>query len=226
MESWDHAIDELRQEYLLETPAQIASLRGLIASLRVEPSERELLLELRRGFHGFAGSGTTYGYPEATALGRTAESRCLRALDAGHATTEDLVECARLLDAIERCLAAAPARNEDKAEKAPEEPFTEEPLDALIVDDDESVARILATKLSIEGFLVRTAGTVAAARARLDERLPDVLVADVMLPDGMGYEIVEALRKLPGGDQSVVLVVSVRTAFVDKVEAIHSGADA
>ncbi len=55
MESWDDAIDELRQEYLLEAPGQIAGIRGLLAQLRVEPGDKDLLTELRRGFHGFAG---------------------------------------------------------------------------------------------------------------------------------------------------------------------------
>ena len=114
---------------------------------------RIVLTELRRGFHGFAGSGTTYGYPDVTNFGRSAESRCLRALENEQAAPEDFGEWGRLLDAIEASLAAPPAPHEETNENAPGEPSAEDPLDALIVDDDEAVARLLATRLSLEGLL-------------------------------------------------------------------------
>jgi len=55
--------------------------------------------------------------------------------------------------------------------------------------------------------------------------LPDALIVDVLLPDGSGFELVERVRALPGGDRPVVLVISVLAELVDKVEAILCGAD-
>jgi putative two-component system response regulator len=76
----------------------------------------------------------------------------------------------------------------------------------LIVDDDESVARLLAVILETEGYRCDSAGTVAGARARLAEAPFDVLVCDVRLPDGSGLDLVE--EAIAGEAQMAALVVS------------------
>jgi DNA-binding response OmpR family regulator len=46
------------------------------------------------------------------------------------------------------------------------------------------------------------------------------------LPDGDAYELVERIRTMPGGDEMAIIIVSKQTGFLDKVRAIHCGADA
>jgi len=106
-------------------------------------------------------------------------------------------------------------------------PAAEAPsADVLVVDDDEIVRGLLSSVLAGQGYAVRTAATVDQARAELAARLPDVAVVDVLLPDGTGFELIQFLRGLPGGESPGVVVVSARAAFGDRVEAIHCGADA
>ena len=51
------------------------------------------------------------------------------------------------------------------------------------------------------------------------------MIIDVRLPDGSGYNVVEYLRRLPGGEIPAVLMISALSSFTDKVESISSGAD-
>jgi putative two-component system response regulator len=61
----------------------------------------------------------------------------------------------------------------------------------LIVDDDPSIALLLAHVLGAEGYRCIRAGAVAEARARLAEGPFDVILCDVGLPDGSGLDLVE-----------------------------------
>jgi DNA-binding NarL/FixJ family response regulator len=68
----------------------------------------------------------------------------------------------------------------------------------LVVEDDESVRRVLTRGLKPHGD-VESVGTFAAARLSLRARKYDALVVDVKLPDGDGLDLIEiARRKAPG----------------------------
>ena len=64
----------------------------------------------------------------------------------------------------------------------------------LVVEDDKSIAELISWILSDAGFVVYTASTVAAAMERFEEIHPDLVVADLILPDGLGSELVLMLR--------------------------------
>lgn len=67
-------------------------------------------------------------------------------------------------------------------------------LCVLVVDDQKDTARMLRLYIGNAGHSVHTAGTKAAA-LELAGRIPfDILVADVQLPDGSGYELLAELR--------------------------------
>ncbi|HEX8255868.1 MAG TPA: ATP-binding protein [Thermoanaerobaculia bacterium] len=64
----------------------------------------------------------------------------------------------------------------------------------LVVEDDPAAAHTLRTLLERAGADVRVAGTVAAALESLRERLPDVLISDVAMPDEDGLALIRAIR--------------------------------
>ncbi len=59
----------------------------------------------------------------------------------------------------------------------------------LIVDDDVDSAMALKHIIAKEGFVVAAAANLAQARAEIEKRMPDVILTDLMLPDGKGLEI-------------------------------------
>jgi signal transduction histidine kinase/DNA-binding NarL/FixJ family response regulator len=64
----------------------------------------------------------------------------------------------------------------------------------LVVEDDPAAAHTLCTLLERAGADVRTTGTVAAALESLRQRIPDVLISDVAMPDEDGLALIRAIR--------------------------------
>jgi two-component system, NtrC family, response regulator AtoC len=95
---------------------------------------------------------------------------------------------------------------------------------SVLVVDDERIFRLLAEEaLASEGFEVRTAGSLARARAELDKASPDLMILDRRLPDGDGIDL---LRELTASAELTALVIVV-TAYGDvgnAVEALRAGA--
>jgi CheY-like chemotaxis protein len=97
-------------------------------------------------------------------------------------------------------------------------PFRTEPVmaqaelwrrSALIVEDDDVVARLLQFILQTEGYVVTRVADGAAARALIAAELPpDVVTLDGLLPDTTGRELLELMRANPEWKQVPVLVLT------------------
>jgi DNA-binding NtrC family response regulator len=70
------------------------------------------------------------------------------------------------------------------------------PARVLLVEDDQAVAQLCATMLTFEGFLVARASTVREAVDSLRNAPPDVIIADVRLPDGRFSAIASAIAEI------------------------------
>ena len=68
-------------------------------------------------------------------------------------------------------------------------------INILLVEDHPDSARALTQLLSKQGYVVQTAGTVASALKAVAERPFDVLICDIGLPDGTGFQLMETVRK-------------------------------
>ena len=67
---------------------------------------------------------------------------------------------------------------------------------ALVVDDDLDSAETLALLIADEGFTVATAGNLRDARRQIALQEPDVVLADIVLPDGSGMDLVDDAKLL------------------------------
>ena len=92
----------------------------------------------------------------------------------------------------------------------------------LVVDDDPAMRRTLSINLRARDYDVETAGDGRSALQVVDERMPDVILLDLGLPDLDGVSVLTQLRSFT---QVPVIVVSARTESDDKVEALDLGAD-
>ncbi len=92
----------------------------------------------------------------------------------------------------------------------------------LIVDDDPSIRMVVTEALRRDGHDVRTAATVAEQVSMLEQFVPDVLITDVMLPDGNGLDLVPSiLKKRP---DLPVIVLSAQNTLTTAVRATEQGA--
>lgn len=92
----------------------------------------------------------------------------------------------------------------------------------LVVDDDPAMRRTLSINLRARDYEVETAGDGRSALQVVDERMPDLVLLDLGLPDLDGVAVLTQLRSFT---QVPVIVVSARTESDDKVEALDLGAD-
>ena len=92
---------------------------------------------------------------------------------------------------------------------------------ALIVDDDTDTRDFLSEVARAEGFSVAAADTLRSARAQLTRRHPDVLLADLQLPDGNGMELIDDLDR---AIETEIIVVTGHASVGTAVEALRAGA--
>jgi len=94
---------------------------------------------------------------------------------------------------------------------------------ALVIEDHPRIALLLRRGLGEEGFVVDVAQTAGDGVSRGTEYDYDVIVLDLMLPDGDG---VDALRRLRERERwSPVLILTARDAVEDRVRGLDAGAD-
>src|SRR5579863_6380250 len=97
------------------------------------------------------------------------------------------------------------------------------PIRVLVVDDEPSLAELLASVLRYEGWEIRTAGDGGSAVRAAREFRPDAVVLDIMLPDFDGLEVLRRVRaELP---HVCVLFLTARDAVEDRVAGITAGGD-
>ena len=95
----------------------------------------------------------------------------------------------------------------------------------LVVDDDAFIARLLEIELSAAGYDVRTAGSGDRALELAFERCPDLIVADVMMPNMDGFELTRQLRMDERTAGTKVILLTARGLSADRLEGVAVGAD-
>lgn len=93
----------------------------------------------------------------------------------------------------------------------------------VIVEDEALFARAVSKRLLREGYEVRVANTLADARTLMTERLPELILLDIRLPDGSGLEYLQSLKKAHA-DAATVIVMTAFGELDDAVTAMKLGA--
>jgi two-component system OmpR family response regulator len=93
----------------------------------------------------------------------------------------------------------------------------------LVVDDEPSITDAVSTSLRYEGFDVEVASNGRTALASAQDRPPDLIVLDVMMPDLDGLEVTRRLRA--DGIQVPILFLTARDALEDKLAGLTIGGD-
>ena len=92
----------------------------------------------------------------------------------------------------------------------------------LLIEDEEAISEPLAAALGREGFDPVVAGTAAEGMELFEKRSPDLVLLDVMLPDGDGRDL---LRRIRETSRTPVVMLTARGEETDRVLGLELGAD-
>ncbi|ANF97799.1 response regulator transcription factor [Paenibacillus bovis] len=96
------------------------------------------------------------------------------------------------------------------------------PIKVLLIEDEKSLADMIAFFLQEEGYDTELIHDAKEAISKLHDYQPDIIVTDLMLPDLSGSELVQQIRR-----QSTVpvLMISANTMLNERLKALDNGAD-
>ena len=91
----------------------------------------------------------------------------------------------------------------------------------LIIDDDYSLMRVLVKALSNKDFFIDTSRSISEAWIKVTKKKYDLIITDVMLPDGDGLELVEKVTKM--NIESKIIVISAKNNLLTAVKSSKLG---
>lgn len=95
----------------------------------------------------------------------------------------------------------------------------------LVVEDEDSLATLLQYNLAKEGYEVALSGDGEEALVLIDERLPDLVLLDWMLPTLSGIEVCRRLRQRSQTRNLPILMLTARAEESDRIRGLDTGAD-
>lgn len=95
----------------------------------------------------------------------------------------------------------------------------------LTVEDETAIRELLAFICETDGHELLKAASLAEARAVLTEETPDVILLDVMLPDGSGFDFLREVRASDTTSHVPVMMITARGDETDRVNGLDAGAD-
>lgn len=222
MQVWQDTFNELKTQYMQRSSEKITLIQEGLKHLAKHPADVQALREVMRQFHWLAGSGGIYGFPQVTKLGTHGERLCDQLLgESRQISREDWEKLKVLLESVNSAFS-----QDDQRNTVPRMMVPQKSADILVVDDDENHAILLTRLLDENRLTMRHVVSGEEAMRFAKTHMPAGMIVILPLPDDSdGYELVESIRALPGGEQPPILVISNKVGFLDKVQAIHCGAD-
>jgi DNA-binding NtrC family response regulator len=94
----------------------------------------------------------------------------------------------------------------------------------LVIDDEEGIRKLLATILTEKGYNVDTAANGEEAIRKANEKVYNIALIDIMLPDISGVELLTQIKEVKPRTRKIIMTGN--PSFQNAVEALNRGADA
>ena len=94
-----------------------------------------------------------------------------------------------------------------------------------VVEDDANIREIETIALKNGGHTVEGASCARELFEKIEEKVPDLAIVDIMLPDKDGYEIVKELRSNPSTKRLPIIMVTAKSTEMDMLKGLDIGAD-
>jgi PAS domain S-box-containing protein len=214
---------QLRREYLERLPGQAVEIRALADRLISGAYGLELVRELQLLAHRLAGSAGTFGLHALSQSARRFEELLASCLAAGSLAGEvGTAQLDQTVAEIERLVRQSSRSEASLASELRRRMFpASEPL-VCLVEDDESLAELIAARLGASGYRVKTFRD--AADLKREKIRPQAVLMDLVLPEGddAGLQALAQLRLEQ--DNLPVVVISKRNDVQARLAALRAGA--
>lgn len=104
-------------------------------------------------------------------------------------------------------------------------PFRDENMIIYVVEDDESILKLIEYALKSKGYTVKTFETGQEFFQELEKRRPDLVLLDIMLPDIDGREILKRLKTNKDYEDLWTMMITAKDTEYDIINALDLGAD-
>lgn len=94
-----------------------------------------------------------------------------------------------------------------------------------ILEDDMNIQEIEAYALKNSGYQTEGFDCAKEFYKRMAEKVPNLVLLDIMLPDADGLDVLRKLRSMPGTKKLPIILVTAKTSEIDKVKGLDVGAD-
>ena len=190
------SLDALKEEYRQELPKIIGDLAERLRAQLDVPYSPEAWSDLHRAAHGLAGTSATFGFLEISERARDLEAVIKAIQEEGAAPAGGRRD--DVLGALDSLLGKSSGTHSGKRplpatlkqEPQPLEPIAPAPLPAdhgrlvYIAEDDPRQAKALSEQLRVLGYNVASFQQLGALGEALNRERPDMLIADVVFPEG------------------------------------------
>lgn len=96
----------------------------------------------------------------------------------------------------------------------------------LVADDEEHITELVAMGLGFNGFDVERVGNGRSALTLIEQRRPDLVILDVMMPDLGGFDVAKRIRQNErAGNRMPIIFLTAKDTTADKVEGLRLGGD-
>jgi CheY-like chemotaxis protein len=181
----------------------VGSVEFRVSDTGIGMTEEQLDRIFRPFVQAESGTGSKYG---GTGLGLTLSRRFCRVMGGDITVTSE----PGVGSAFTVTLPVNPPSDRDPGTETSDDHIADGPPPVLVVEDDPASLDMLCRWLEREGLPLARAVDGDHALSRVRRRLPALVVLDLLLPVMDGFEFLEELRALPGGDTVPVVVLTSR----------------
>lgn len=93
------------------------------------------------------------------------------------------------------------------------------------LEDDKDISHIINVTLAKAGYEIYSFGTSADFFASFNNKKPNMVLLDLMLPDMSGTDVLKKIRENPSNDDIQIIIISAKRMMMDKVDGLDLGAD-
>lgn len=229
--SFEDTFQRLRQTYVERLRNSVEAIDNVLAQKQLAPLAVE---DLKRGitlFHGLAGSGSTFGFPQVSEAALKIEvflDLVIGSLGEFDVMSEHQYQTfeTMALDLRRSCQRASETSTIRSlaAMHTEDDGAVSEDYSVLIVDDDEDLCKLVSLKLKEKNIKAEAVSNSDTALKIISLKKPDLVILDIMMPEISGHELLRRLKQDPEFVTIPVIMLTGKSGEKDVLNARHSGA--